>query len=220
MASQPYDYSGSAGIGLTTAISPGRYATYRQSANNHLDALRLYTWNTAVSAAFYGPLQALEITLRNAVHSAMSIGHGQNWLLAGQSLRPSEQYSVNKVTNRLSKAKKQITPDRVVADLTFGFWVELFANAYDTSIWRTDLYQVFSPRIKNRPHIHDVLDRLRTLRNRIAHHEPIFQRNLQDDYDRIRQMVAAANRPTLNWLDHHSRVPNALALNPNAVRHF
>lgn len=220
MAGRPYSYSSSAGIGLTTAISPGRFATYRQSAANHHDALRLYTWNTAVSAAFYGPLQALEVALRNAVHSAMSAGHGQNWLLTGQLLRPSEQYSVTKVTNRLSKAKKQITADRAVAELTFGFWVELFANAYDTSIWRTDLYRVFSPRIKNRQHIHDMLDRLRTLRNRIAHHEPIFQRNLQDDYDRIRLMVAAVNRPTLHWLDHHSRVPSALALQPNAVTQF
>ncbi|WP_419921971.1 Abi family protein [Candidatus Poriferisodalis sp.] len=220
MASQPYNYSGGAGIGLTTAISPTRFATYSQSAKNHQDALRLYTWNTAVSAAFYGPLQALEIALRNAVHSAMSVGHDQNWLQTGQVLRQSEQHTVKMTTRRLSKAKKQINPDSVVSELTFGFWVALFANVYDTSIWRTDLFRVFLPRIKNRSHIHDVLDRLRTLRNRIAHHEPIFQRNLQHDYDRIRQIVVAVNRPTLNWLDYHSRVPNALAQKPHAVRYF
>ena len=32
----------------------------------------LYAWNTAVSAAFYGPLQGLEVALRNAMHRRLA----------------------------------------------------------------------------------------------------------------------------------------------------
>ena len=36
-------------------------------------ALRLYLWNTAASAAFYGPLQGLEVALRNALHRKLAV---------------------------------------------------------------------------------------------------------------------------------------------------
>ena len=54
--------------GLEAAFSPERIGTYLQAAQeDRAQALRLYTWNTAISAAFYGPLQALEVVLRNAI---------------------------------------------------------------------------------------------------------------------------------------------------------
>jgi hypothetical protein len=36
------------------------------------DSLALYVWNTALAAAFYGPLQSLEIALRNALHAELT----------------------------------------------------------------------------------------------------------------------------------------------------
>jgi hypothetical protein len=104
--------------------------------------------------------------------------------------------------------------------LTYGFWVALFANAYDTTLWRTDLHKLFTPRVKNRHTLYDALDRLRTLRNRIAHHEPIFQRKLADDYRRIRNIVGFISVPTLAWLDHHSTVSTAITLDPAEIRTF
>ena len=42
-------------------------------------ALHLYTWNTAISAAFYGPLQGLEVALRNAMHRQLAGRYGAAW---------------------------------------------------------------------------------------------------------------------------------------------
>jgi hypothetical protein len=36
----------------------------------------------------------------------------------------------------------------------------------------------------------DTLFKIRDLRNRIAHHEPIFRRNIQEEYDRIRKIIS------------------------------
>ena len=200
-------------------MSRTRFATYREF-DSDAAALQRYTWNTAVSAAFYGPLQTLEVALRNAVHDVMSTNHGARWFEDEQLLRSNDRHIVDQTIQHLHNRSKQPTAGRVVAELPFRFWVALFANPYDTTIWRTDLHRIFTPRVKDRRGLHDTLDRLRTLRNRIAHHEPIFHRRLDDDYRRIRNIVGFLSPPTFTWLDHHSRVPEALVTKPDSVLWF
>lgn len=65
---------------LETALSPERFATYLAATDGDRGrAVRLYTWNTAASAAFYGPLQALEVTLRNGFHRSLAASYGADW---------------------------------------------------------------------------------------------------------------------------------------------
>ena len=62
---------------LVAALSPERMSTYQRAVRGDREkALRLYTWNTAISAAFYGPLQGLEVTLRNAMHRQLAGCYG------------------------------------------------------------------------------------------------------------------------------------------------
>lgn len=220
MAEQPFIYSGELVAELVDAMSSARFATYLAAAGSETAALQLYTWNTAASAALYGPLQVLEVTLRNAINSRLHVSHGVRWFDDPKVLRASESRIVGEVTQQLYDRGKQPTPGSVVAELSYGFWVALFANAYDTSIWRTDLHAVFRPRVKDRHGLHQTLDRLRTLRNRTAHHEPIFQRNLAEDYKRIRTVVGLLSPPNLRWLDHHSTVDEVLGTQPKDTASF
>lgn len=220
VADQPFDYTDERVAGLIAAMSATRFATYLDAANSEGAALQLYTWNTAAASAFHGPLQTLEVTLRNAVHDSLTAAYGTRWFDDGNVLRPSELRMVGDATQHLHDLGKQPTAGRVVAELSFGFWVALFANAYDATLWRTDLHKLFSPKIKDRRGLHDALDRLRTLRNRIAHHEPIFQRKLDDDYRRIRNIVGFLSLPTLSWLDHHSTVQTRVSSPPDALSSF
>lgn len=65
---------------LETSLSPERIATYtRETGGDRQQAIKLYTWNTAISAAFYGPLQSLEVALRNAMHCQLSAKYGLDW---------------------------------------------------------------------------------------------------------------------------------------------
>jgi hypothetical protein len=65
---------------LVASLSPERIATYVAATGGDRErAVRLYTWNTAVSAAFYGPLQGLEVALRNAMHRELVAGYGPGW---------------------------------------------------------------------------------------------------------------------------------------------
>jgi len=65
---------------LETALSRERLSTYLDAAGGDRQrAILLHAWNTAVSAAFYGPLQGLEVMLRNAMHRRLAERYGPAW---------------------------------------------------------------------------------------------------------------------------------------------
>ena len=65
---------------LEVFLSRERLGTYLEAAqNNREEADRLHVWNTAVSAAFYGPLQSLEVALRNAMNRRLGDRYGEAW---------------------------------------------------------------------------------------------------------------------------------------------
>lgn len=211
---------------LEVSLSPERMATYVAAADGDREkAMRLYTWNTAVSAAFYGPLQGLEVVVRNAMHRELSAVYGPEWynnphcrLDAGSLNR------VANVTTDLTREGYAADPPHVVAALAFGFWVSLLGRGgyragvektranYDMTLWRPALHRAFPYVRKPRADMHRPLDYLRTFRNRIAHHEPIFGRHLAADYASILEVAGCVCPSTRSWIDHHSRVLEVLAL--------
>lgn len=63
---------------LVASISLDRFSRYLQAAGGDRQlAIALYRWNIACSASFYGPLQSLEVTLRNGLHEALTRRFGQ-----------------------------------------------------------------------------------------------------------------------------------------------
>lgn len=47
----------------------------------------------------------------------------------------------------------------------------------------------------------DYIEQIRGIRNRIAHHEPIHNRNLNDDYDKILKFISTAHSKNfIDWL--------------------
>lgn len=205
---------------LSGAMSVERFQRYLDVASGDVrKACQLYTWNTAVSAAFYGPLQTFEVVLRNAVHERLSGSSGVQWFTSGTLLRRPEADMVVDAQQRLVERHKALTPGRVVAELSLGFWVGLFTRAYDQDLWRTHVSYLFSPR-PPRADLHDNLERLRTLRNRIAHHEPVFQRDLKADYARLEHVVSDLSPTSSVLLAAYSRVPVALSTMPDLISAF
>ena len=209
---------------LESSLSPERLATYLTAVGADRErAMRLYTWNTAISAAFYGPLQGLEVALRNAMTRVLTATYGPSWY-------DNAACGFDAGTlNRLARAKEELRrdgypldPPHLVAALSFGFWVALLGSGgrgaglgaakrnYEMSLWRPSLYRAFPQGRINRRQAHQPLDYLRTLRNRIAHHEPIFTRHLWADYQSILKVTGWIDGNTRDWIDHHSRVEDLL----------
>ena len=212
-----YKHDGRSLRALRVTISPDRFGTYLALASgDRRRAVNMYLWNAALGGAFHGPLQALEVSLRNAVHDIMTDSHGEFWFDNPRLLRKNEQARVGWATKKI---RKQRTSGRVVAELSFGFWVALFSKTYDHGLWRADLHHVFTPQ-PNRRELHNQLDRLRTLRNRIAHHEPILQRDLRVDHEKILWILEMLSPETAAWVAHHSRVIEVLETKPHLVTRF
>lgn len=71
------------------------------------------------------------------------------------------------------KEGKPLTNGSIIAQLSFGFWVNLFNYPYDT-LWRHCLRKTFAADKLERKQISGMLHPLLKLRNRIAHYEPIL----------------------------------------------
>jgi hypothetical protein len=80
------------------------------------------------------------------------------------------------------------------------------------TLWRPALRRAFPHAASiSRKNAHTPLNFLRTFRNRIAHHEPIFTRHLEKDYESILEVASWITPHKRAWIEAHSRVPELLA---------
>lgn len=183
-------------------------------SGNDLDqALALYEKNTRLAEAFYTPLQCLEVCLRNAIHRCMSNGYATDWFHDNSVPLSNESIlHIQDAENALRHEPLPLRPGSIVAELKFGFWVGMLGPGYDATIWRKHLYKAFLARSgKKRGDVHSRLNALRRFRNRVAHHEPIYHRQLTVVHDEIIESIGWMCRDTARWATHHSRVPAVIA---------
>lgn len=201
-----------------TSLSLARLQTYINSAGPE-KALELYIWNARVSAAFLLPLQLYEVVIRNAVAEALVYLYGKDWPWSvgfQRSLSKPQRGALMEVLEHPRKKPK--TTDDVIAAMKFFFWENFFTVRMRQRLWDAYLFVVFPGLDTNRDigelvkQIADEIDQIRTLRNRIAHHEPIFKSPLKQDYDLIFGLINARCCVTADWLDFHQDV---LTLLPN-----
>jgi hypothetical protein len=165
-------------LALERSLSRSRLQKYLVIADHDIHlAISHYEKNIRLSEALYTPLQGLEICLRNTIDSEMRVAYGENWLL-----NPPAAFQEN-TRNFIDEATRDLpnpTHDAIVAELKFAFWVSLLATRYDNTLWRKCLYRCFrGVRGVKRADAHGRLNAIRRFRNRVAHHEPIFDRSEQ-----------------------------------------
>jgi hypothetical protein len=204
-------------------LSEPRFATYLQHCGNDKTvALNLYKWNLELSAAFMVPLHLLEISLRNAVVEALNRVHTANWPWNNGFIRslPSPSKAYNPRRDLEGVAQRQPTMGKVVAELKFAFWEKMFTLRHDEKIWNKHIKVVFPHAPSQlsiqelRKRIYDDIFKIRKLRNRIAHHEPIFVRDIQDEYERIFELVQWRDTVTSDWMKGFQKVEGLLAQKP------
>ena len=165
---------------LRGAFSGERLDSYRADVSEPpAEVLGRYAWNVALSEALYPSLQALEVTLRNAVHAAVAARFEDDlWFFSDEPriLKEKERETAECARRGLRQRGKHETPGRIVAELNFGFWTSLFASGYEQTLWPRLLKPVF-PQASNRQRARKALlfrlNEIRRLRNRVFHHEPV-----------------------------------------------
>lgn len=166
-------------------ISPQRLLRYRLACGNDTrKTMMLYRGNIRISSAFLATVGIFEVVLRNKIDAhyrvlfpAQSIG--QEWLLAstlpgGFFTGASCIRSFQKITQAYSTLGNKYTHDKLLAELSFGFWKFMFAGNQFLAGGST-LLKIFPklPAHTNQGVIYTKLDKINSVRNRVAHHEPI-----------------------------------------------
>lgn len=195
---------------LPRLLSTDRFATYLAASDGDSSrAVRLYSWNIEVSAALWGPFHILEITLRNALHDRMADRAGRQDWWRGDHI-PLRGDHPQRLREAIAVADRnhgtEATSGHVVAELSLGFWIGLLANRYHQSLWVPTLRHAFPRYYGRRTQLHADLERLRKLRNRTAHHEPIFARNLATDHELGLDIIGYLEPQARTWTNTHSRV--------------
>jgi hypothetical protein len=192
-------------VTLEKYLSSERLAAYVNFARgDKWVAIRLYERNTEISEALYGVVQALEVTLRNAIHNLLSEKLGGPEWYETFSLQESERETVEEAKKNVLDRPAALTPGRVIAELTFAFWGRLFSDPYDKTLWVPHLRKIFPLRLQNhRSLIRGRLLRLKTLRNRIAHHERLIcgRQKVKQDYADILETIGWINPTTRLWVE-------------------
>ncbi|WP_144062010.1 hypothetical protein [Sphingomonas sp. MM-1] len=210
---------------LPTVISAPRFATYLQAMGNYREkALELYEWNLALSSALIVPLQVCEIAIRNGIAEGIELVHGATWPWSNGLIRslprPKKRFHYIPADDLKACAARLPTTGKIIAELKFAFWENIFTVGQETRIWNKHFRTCFpgAPAQQTisqcRITAYNDLRGIRHLRNRIAHHEPVFTRNIADDYQRIHDMIAWRNPVAAAWMDGKQTVLGLLGQRP------
>lgn len=194
---------------ILDALSLERFSRYLDWAEgDEVAALELYTLNTQLSEALYTPLQMLEVALRNRIHTVMTEAHHEGWFdEEGILLLESQLEQIEKARADLKEGGKKPIPGRIVAALTFSFWTSMLSPKYE-DLWQKRLNRIartLEGKGLTRKKLSDPLARIRTLRNRIAHHEPIIYWNLPKHYAAMIEITEWLSPPAAIWCRTYSR---------------
>ena len=167
------------------ALSKPRIERFLIASNgNQEKALLLYKINIQLSKEIFGVLSIYEVLLRNKIDNHYRQHFGDNeWLknqcgLGGIFSHPSfSKYgfeSRTKILTTFAQLGKHYSHDRLVAELSFGFWTYMFAPI-QFMVGGQRLHKIYTERPKgtSQKMLFNQLDEIRILRNRIAHHEPL-----------------------------------------------
>lgn len=205
---------------MTSIWSPARLSSYRLDPDERIEKVfGRYLWNQMLTESLSTGLGSVEVALRNRIHLAACEATGrEDWYDANLPddpsrplLCPEERKSVEKAKKALHSARHPLTPSGIVATLTFGFWTNMLHRPYEATLWPKGVAAIVphAPRrLQGRSNFSKRINPLRGLRNRMAHHEPIWNLATLDKHHRdIYEVMSWLSRPLTALMEAHDRFP-------------
>ena len=147
-----------------------------------------YLENLVFSKKAYIPLSILEISLKNSINDLLTDKLGENWLENKDFLTNDSLRKIEEAKKILYKRAELISKSKIIAELSFGFWVNLFKKPYEMKLRTKDIQKIFTnlppkkEKIINREVIYKELNHIRNFRNRVFHYEKVINK---DNYNQI-----------------------------------
>ena len=194
---------------LSGAFSSQRLEKYINLYNG--DVMKVaahYKANIALSESLYTSLSVFEVTLRNALSKELERMMGRkDWYSVFPS-NPALKSLTSEVTvaiRHISQRGEMVSPDKIIAELTFGFWVTLLNSEYELSLWKSLrlAFPHMPKKDRKRKNVSSPCNALRKLRNRVFHHESICWDldYITDIHNRLVMVLGWINKDMPSWLD-------------------
>jgi hypothetical protein len=164
-------------------ISEDRFKSYKN--------LEEYSKNLIFSQNAYIPLSILEVALRNALNNHLSNKISDIWY-EDDFLTKDSIEKVSQAKSLLIKRRERTDKEKIIAELSFGFWVNLFKKPYDKKLRINDIKIIFpnlpnkEEKLINREILFNKLNHIRNFRNRVFHYEKVLNK---DNYNNINEDI-------------------------------
>lgn len=120
----------------------------------------------------------------------------------------------------MEKAGGNASVDKLIPELSFSFWQKMFTRRFDQRLWNKYLLTSF-PKINSKISVQELrgdlfndLEEVKSLRNRIAHHEPIFRKRIDYCLFKMNKLVSFRCEDTAQWLMSNQQVLMLTRENP------
>ncbi|EIK97679.1 hypothetical protein PMM47T1_04184 [Pseudomonas sp. M47T1] len=196
---------------LESLFSKPRIARYAVNPRGAAASVA-YLYNLQLAESIMPCLHILEVALRNAIDRQLKARYGRtDWWSIAPTLTPKEIEVISSAQRNIQMKRHAATPDRIVSELSFGFWVALFNLRHESELWK-ELRLAFPRCPKNkrkRTEISKALNMARDLRNRVAHHDALLwlQPDMQHGYQVCLEVIGWLDPQLKAWLRTVCRFP-------------
>ena len=181
-------------------------------------AIRHYECNLMLAESLYVSLSVLEVTLRNALCRELETMTGrEDWYAifpTTPGLRSLNRY-ITEAAQHIMARHEQITPSKIVAELTLGFWVSLLNTEYERTLWQAlrRAFPYMPRRERQRRNVSAPLNTFRRFRNRIFHNESICWNlsRVEEIHGDMLKVIGWMNRDLPEWVEAQERFTTVCA---------
>lgn len=202
--------------------SYSRVSKYEKAAKgNKKITQEMYYANARMSQAFQPLISFLEVILRNQLHYALAshfndvewLIHQKTGFMSSKVLTHRDKKTGKIIINDFLKKEieraeitllnkgRNVTAGRVIAELNFGFWNSLY-ESHHYALLKGVPCTIFKnlPAGYGRKSVNELIKKVRVLRNRISHNEPICFDGRSYNLDYVRDMHNMIQN-VLSWID-------------------
>ena len=157
---------------------------------SHFKDFDEYKQNIYQSEKYYILLSIFEVSLRNSIDNYFKEKISSNWL-ESEILHFDTKQRIIESKNKIELRKEVLTHDKIISELSFGFWTSFFRKSYSNLIRIKDIKYIFpnipkrSQKLITRQILDKELNKIRKFRNRVFHYEKIINKieytNMKDD---------------------------------------
>lgn len=237
-------------MNISQLVPASRLARFHAIVGSDAGAVdALYRWAQDLALALFADIAILEVVMRSAMARQLSHTYGPTWYTRHDLFDDSSTRALSSAWNenglgtlRDAGATDDVIESKLVAGLTFGFWVQILGRGsyagkqpvrqrriYDTLLWQPALANAF-PHAPSRTDTERRANVVRAARNRTAHHEQIAwgillpgQRTrltVSEVRDRLLELAGFVSPEAESWIRTNSTVQQQINACPVDISHL